>query len=174
MSLHPRYAEAILAGTKRVEFRKKAFRRPVNFALLYATKPIGTVIGAFEIQAIRIAPPMLLWDRYGDVGGIARDELEAYYGGTDTGVAIEIGRVWSFRPGLDLLELGLAERPPQSYSYASLGRLVDHARNLQVRSALAEMAPIQLQLQYCHTSVVWTPAIGRRGQLTPEWCPALA
>lgn len=139
MSLRPRFAKAILLGTKRVEFRKRPFSRPIRFALIYATKPIGKVVGAFEIQAVNVASPSVLWERYRDVGGVHRDELEAYYHNAEAGVAIEIGHMWDLCPGVDLTDLGLAERPPQSYSYASLASLLDHTSSGHIHSVLTQM-----------------------------------
>lgn len=37
ISIHPQFAEAIVGGNKRVEFRKTALRSDVNHALIYST-----------------------------------------------------------------------------------------------------------------------------------------
>ena len=45
MSIHPRYAEAILSGQKRVEFRKRRLAPDVTTVLVYATQPVGVLVG---------------------------------------------------------------------------------------------------------------------------------
>ncbi len=40
MSIHPQYANAIVEGTKRVEFRKRPLARNVTHVIVYATAPV--------------------------------------------------------------------------------------------------------------------------------------
>lgn len=115
LSIHPHYADAIMRGEKRVEFRKKAFARPVEHVVIYATAPVQRVVGAFRVGECDTAEPAELWHRYGGVGGIGQADFDGYYQGREAGVAITV--VGSPQPlDLPLSAVG-HERPPQSFAY---------------------------------------------------------
>lgn len=116
LSIHPRYAEAILEGEKRVEFRKRRFARPVDRVVIYATAPVQRIVGTFAIEAIDVDVPSALWQRYGAVGGIDRGVFDAYYLDADEGMAIKVGEVAPVIAHLPLAALGNL-CPPQSYQY---------------------------------------------------------
>lgn len=124
MSLHPEFASLILAGTKRVEFRKRKFGEAVTHVIVYATCPIKKILGFFEVSRVREDTPKKLWSKYRAKGGIARDTFWSYYGGRSTGVAIEVGRVYLLPQPLSLSAIGRSVIAPQSFRYIS-GRVVD-------------------------------------------------
>ena len=70
LSIHPQYAEAILNGEKKVEFRKAGFSKDVTHVVIYATKPIGAVVGVFETDGSVVQSPRELWQTFSAVGGI--------------------------------------------------------------------------------------------------------
>ena len=47
MSIHPQYADAIVAGRKRAEFRKRPLAADIDVVLIYATAPVRAIIGWF-------------------------------------------------------------------------------------------------------------------------------
>ena len=63
MSIYPEYADRILSGTKKVEFRKTVFRKDVTHILIYATAPSQDVVGYFEGTGIDKVRPEGSWDR---------------------------------------------------------------------------------------------------------------
>jgi predicted transcriptional regulator len=131
MSIHPQYADAIMAGTKQVEFRKRPLSDDVTHVLVYATAPVSTVVGAFTVTGQDTEPPKRLWRRFRKVAGISRDGFFAYFADRPHGVGIRVGDVLTPAVPLSLSEdLGVA-RPPQSFQY-----LPPHTAN----SALAAMS----------------------------------
>ena len=50
MSIHPRYAHAILEGRKTVEFRKRPLAEDVTHVVIYSTVPDRAVIGYFTVD----------------------------------------------------------------------------------------------------------------------------
>ena len=50
MSIHPGYAEAILSGRERAEFRKRPLAEDVRTVLIYATAPVSAMSGWFTVQ----------------------------------------------------------------------------------------------------------------------------
>lgn len=119
ISIHPRFANAILDGTKRVEFRKVSFKRAITHILLYATAPIQRVVGYVEVSAIDERSPTALWRRYRRVAGIERHAFFAYYEGKTTGVALKIRRPQRLVRPLCLDDLHHGAVPPQSFAYST-------------------------------------------------------
>jgi len=132
MSIHPQYAQKILAGTKRVEFRKRPIADDVTHVIVYATAPISAVVGAFEVEAQHTLNPRTLWKRFKEVAGIGWTDYIAYYSGRTAGTGIAVGEVLTPDEPLCLREkLGLTH-PPQSFQY-----LQDET----ARAMLAVMSP---------------------------------
>ena len=64
LSIKPEYAESILSGKKKYEFRKNIFRnKNVDTIVIYATMPVGKVIGEFKVGDILALSPSELWDK---------------------------------------------------------------------------------------------------------------
>jgi predicted transcriptional regulator len=117
MSLHPRHAEAILDGRKTVEFRRRPFAQTVDRVMIYATQPVGEVVGEFTVAHIDVASPAELWDRHGDFGAITRLEFDRYFEGALKGVAISVAHALGFAGRIPLSAVAPGLRPPQSYLY---------------------------------------------------------
>jgi predicted transcriptional regulator len=120
-SIHPEWAEAILDGRKRVEFRRVAPNRDVGRVVIYATLPVGGVVGFFTVRGMTVASPSELWSQYGKAGAISRQRFRDYFRSRRNGAAIEVGHVQKLREPLPLSELGTAV-PPQSFSYLTDGQ----------------------------------------------------
>ncbi|SEM17397.1 Predicted transcriptional regulator, contains an HTH and PUA-like domains [Blastococcus sp. DSM 46786] len=119
MSIHPQYADAILAGTKRVEFRKRRLAPDVSTVVIYATQPVGRIVGTFEVLGHDVAAPDELWDRHSRHAGISAAGFCAYYAQKPAAVGILIGRVQPLTEPRLLTDLPGVIRPPQSFSYLS-------------------------------------------------------
>ena len=63
LSIKPEYAKAIMSGKKRVEFRRKIFKRPVNKVYVYSSSPVKKIIGFFIIDSIIEDSPLRLWNK---------------------------------------------------------------------------------------------------------------
>lgn len=117
MSIHPEFAQLILDGKKRVEFRKTRFSLDISYVVIYATAPIKKVIGYFKIQKIQVAAPTELWKSYKEVAGIDKGAFQNYYGDMNQGVAIEIGEVYQLSQYIDLEHISKSLVAPQNYIY---------------------------------------------------------
>lgn len=118
LSIQPRFAQKILAGSKTVEFRRRGFAHPVDHVVVYASSPLQLVLGYFEVDEIVVDHPRRLWSRVGARGGITRPEFDAYYAGVSVGAAILVGKLWRLRSPIPLARLGVPSlSPPQSYRY---------------------------------------------------------
>ena len=117
LSIHPRFAEAILNGEKRVEFRRTRFSRDVSHVVIYATQPVGKVIGWFEVAGIEVLHPDDLWKKFRHCGGIDEEDFRTYYDGRETGYAIRVRRSCRLHQPKALTVVSPDTRPPQSFTY---------------------------------------------------------
>ena len=117
MSIHPRYADAILSNHKRVEFRKRPLSAETRSVVIYATSPVMAVVGEFGIEQQVLASPADLWTRFADVGGIDHDSFFAYYDGFTEAVGIMIGEVIKYDTPRALCDVDPGGCPPQSFKY---------------------------------------------------------
>jgi predicted transcriptional regulator len=123
VSVHPKFADLILTGRKRVEFRKRRFAESVSHVVIYATSPVQKILGFFEVSAVREDTPGRLWRRYKARGGISRAVFSKYFGGHPLGVAIEVGRVFTLSRPVPLSGVSASSTAPQSFCYLR-GRVV--------------------------------------------------
>ena len=117
MSIRPQFAASILDGSKRVEFRKRPLAADIGTVVIYATKPVGAVLGEFVVDEQAVGKPEELWVRFAEVAGIDRDGFLDYYDGAGQAVGIVIGRVSRYDQPRRLDEIDASGRPPQSFKY---------------------------------------------------------
>lgn len=120
LSIKPIYANAILDGHKKVEFRKRPFKRAVTHVIIYATAPMKRIIGWFRTKRFEQMSPAALWKRFASVGGISHDDFEAYYGRSESGVAIHVEQPRRLKAPLPLNKV-CSTTAPQSYAYLGSG-----------------------------------------------------
>jgi predicted transcriptional regulator len=89
MSVHPDYAEAIVAGTKTVEFRRRVPELSIGTRLwIYATQPIGAVVGFATIENVTRAHPKTIWQKHQIGAGVDDTFFRAYFDDCREAVAI--------------------------------------------------------------------------------------
>ena len=126
LAIKPRFAEAIIAGRKTVEFRKTRFAQPPRYIVLYASMPISQVVAYFEVAYITELTPLGLWRKFRHVGGIEYAEFSNYYRDRSRGFAIVVAAVWKLRKPARLAHLYPRGCAPQSFRYLKadcIGRL---------------------------------------------------
>lgn len=118
LSLKPVYANAILAGKKRYEFRRAIFKNPnVKRAYIYVTAPVGKIVGSFSIGKIIIDTPKKIWQKCKKYAGIGAADFFKYYEGCEKAFAIKIQSVQNFLKPLDPYSKKPNFKPPQSFCY---------------------------------------------------------
>ncbi len=133
LSIRPQYAEAIISGKKKTEFRRVGFRREVSAAIIYASSPVQKILGYFSITGIEESEPDALWPRHRMKGQITYEEFKKYFDGAEKGVAISVGEVFYLREPVSLSDLSPAISPPQSFLYVS-AETFDSVRRLSRKS----------------------------------------
>lgn len=117
LSIHPRHADAILSGSKKVELRKRPFAERFDRVVIYATAPISAVVGAFRVDEVETATPATLWRKYHMVSGVTESEFKRYYGDGRLAVAIHVRDPIRFPHPMRLREAVRVSKPPQSFRY---------------------------------------------------------
>lgn len=126
ISVHPEYAEKILSGIKKLEFRRRWTTRSVKTIFIYATAPVQLIVGFATVARVTKGTPTQLWKLSRAIdGGISRRKLFNYLEGSRCGVAIELQEITLFPGGADpRLCLGDNFRPPQSFRYLTADEIL--------------------------------------------------
>jgi predicted transcriptional regulator len=99
ISIHPIYADAILAGKKTIELRRRIPELRSGTRLwIYATRPIGAVVGFVTIQEVTRAHPTTIWKKHSNGTGVNYAFFKAYFNGAKEAVAILLAAARSVGP----------------------------------------------------------------------------
>jgi predicted transcriptional regulator len=149
LSVHPRFATAILAGSKTVEVRRQRVAAPPGTpVLLYATAPTMALVGMARIAAVHVASPKDVWSAHRTQTGITRREYDAYMSGATQASGLTLEAPVSFEQPVPLSALRAAGsfHPPQSYRYMKSDDLRQVAvagpvAGIALREALGDLVP---------------------------------
>jgi predicted transcriptional regulator len=117
LSVKPEFAEAILSGIKKVEFRKTLFKKDVEKVFLYSTSPIKKIVGYFTFDEIVKNSPQKLWEQFGEVGFIGEDAFFKYFENKEDGFSICINSIFKFTNSINPFKEIDNFIPPQSFCY---------------------------------------------------------
>ena len=119
LSIKPEYALRIFNGEKRYEYRKRLFKRnDINSIIVYVTKPVGKVIGEFEIAEILEDDPVTIWEKTKKYSGISKKDYLEYFKGNEKGFAISIKNTIKYQKPLELKDVNSSiKSAPQSFIY---------------------------------------------------------
>lgn len=119
LSIQPRHAAAILAGTKTVELRRRA-PRDIDGAtiVLYASGAVRAVVGTVQVATIQNGSPDAIWRQFRQDIGITRPEFDVYFTGTDEAYALVLTDPTLAPNPMPLPDLRRHDlEPPQSWRY---------------------------------------------------------
>ena len=120
VSIKPEYVNAIVEGRKKVELRRRfPSVKAGMWLVVYATLPVGAVVGMVPIKNVDRRPPAELWDTHHEVVGVEKSFFDDYFEGCDEGHAVELGEFQPLTPtSVEAMnEILPGFRPPQSYRY---------------------------------------------------------
>lgn len=118
LSIKPEYAEKILDGEKLFEFRRSLFRDPtVQTVVIYATKPIGKIIGEFEIDGVLSDNPDEIWNVTSKFSGISENFFKEYFSGRSIAHAIKVKSTKRYKHPKELSSVVDSGVAPQSFCY---------------------------------------------------------
>ncbi len=121
LSIRPRFAQMIFAGTKTVELRRvRPTIKAGDLVLVYVTSPTKELQGAFKVSQTVTGSPASIWKNYGKQTGVTRAEFDTYFSGKDQAHALIIENAWTLPKPVRLACLREEKhgfRPPQSFHY---------------------------------------------------------
>ncbi len=114
LSVKPKYAEEILSGRKKYEFRKSIFKKQnIEKVYIYSSSPVSKIVAAFEIGKILKGSPENIWNQCHKYAGISKNDFFAYFKNADVAYAIEISNIDSFLNPIDPCHIIENFKPPQ-------------------------------------------------------------
>lgn len=160
--MKPEFAHRILEGTKRYEYRRRVFMKPVETVVVYASSPHRRIVGEMKVAGIHSAPPSTIWRRTRATSGIPYSYFRDYFGGRVEAHAIEVASVTAYEEPVDPYRLFPRFVPPQSYVYLDDGDVA------QIREAALQLEGVAMvvssQQHQCSPSIgnAHAPSIGQR------------
>ncbi|PUA17323.1 ASCH domain-containing protein [Glaciimonas sp. PCH181] len=136
LSIKPKYAELILAGTKTVELRRMWAAEQVGMIVIYASSPVCRLVGRVNVQDVVRAAPSTLWKHSVQRGGgLTRRELFDYFSGKDAGYAVLLDDVVKFEKMIEPQAVIENFSAPQSFRYLSAAEIRKLEQKVRIRKA---------------------------------------
>ena len=124
LSVKPKYAEEILSGRKKYEFRRSVFKKQnIERVYIYSSSPVSRIVATFEIEQILKGSPETIWKLCNKYAGISKNDFFDYFKNSDVAYAIKIGNVDSFLNPINPHHIIEDFKPPQSFYYVPLNFL---------------------------------------------------
>ena len=117
LSIKPEFVEKIISGKKHFEFRKVLPKEKVSTVVVYATMPVGKVVGEFSVRETLSLPPEQLWRTTEKGAGLSKDFFDAYFDRRETAHAFKIGRFEKYSEEIPLKHFVPSGMAPQSFCY---------------------------------------------------------
>jgi predicted transcriptional regulator len=119
-SLKPQFADLVINGEKRVEFRRRFSRNmDGSLAYFYISSPIKRIMFSSILSKVHYSTVNDLWERFHSIGGVSEKDYFTYFNGRDDGYAIELDNVKVLSKTLSLDSIRNrympSFRPPQSF-----------------------------------------------------------
>ena len=116
ISIKPEYADRILNGTKKYEYRRMLAQKEVSSLIIYSTWPVMEIVGEVEvIETIEMAPSSL-WEKTKKAAGISRSKYREYFKDREKAYAYVLGIVTKYETKKRLSDIGI-QHAPQSFIY---------------------------------------------------------
>jgi predicted transcriptional regulator len=117
LSIKPEFVDKIFSGEKLYEYRKSIFRKSVSRVIVYCTKPVGMIVGEFQIEEVIEDCPRAIWNRTKKFSGVEKEFYLKYFEGRSKGYAIKIGVKTLYEKPVDPYTGHKSFFPPQSFMY---------------------------------------------------------
>lgn len=117
LSIHPEFANAILSGHKKYEFRRVIFKRPIEEVIVYATLPVGRVLGRFVVEDILVDAPEHIWKKTSKFCGVSKEKFDNYFENRERAFAIKVSHPTRFLVPQPLSRYITSNTAPQSFCY---------------------------------------------------------
>lgn len=118
LSIKPEFVDQIFKGKKKFEYRKSIFtNKEVSSVVIYATMPVGRIVGEFSISNILMDTPEEIWINTKKESGISKTFYDSYFENRSKAYALEIGVLKKYDSPINPYEIIKGFVPPQSFRY---------------------------------------------------------
>lgn len=117
ISIKPKFANQILFGVKKFEYRKTSIDKATTHMVLYMTAPIQRIVGMVSVKQVLSGAPSTIWEKTKSEAGIVRKFYRTYFKDAKTAYAIELDEVTPFNHWINPKDILSNFRPPQSFKY---------------------------------------------------------
>ncbi len=120
LSVRPRFAQALLAGTKTVEIRRRFPDIPAGMTVvIYSSSPEKAVLGTMVAEELIRSTAADIWRDFSGAIGIQKSELTEYLEGATECSVLKLSepKAWANPVPLDELRRTLHIEPAQSFRY---------------------------------------------------------
>ncbi len=118
LSIKPQFVNEIFNGNKKFEYRKSIFKRDgIKTVVIYATMPIGKIVGEFDIEEVLEDNPKKLWDKTKKYSGISKEFYDSYFIDRDKAYAIKIKSLNKYNEPICPYTTYEKFTAPQSFKY---------------------------------------------------------
>lgn len=116
LPIKPIFAEKILSGEKKYEYRKRLCKKEINKIYIYATAPVKMIIGEVRVDNKMIMYKEKMWQETRNYAGITKKFYDQYFKYQDCACAYRIGEVRQYSSPVALDSIGIGY-VPQSFIY---------------------------------------------------------
>lgn len=116
LPISPVFANKIVNGEKKYEFRKKIAKKDVNKIYIYATSPVKKIIGEVEVLSKISMDKEELWELSYNEAGVTKEFYLKYFNENKEANAYLLGKVEKYYEGISLADIGVSY-VPQSFVY---------------------------------------------------------
>ena len=117
LSIKPKFANQILFGVKRFEYRKKPIDPNTSHMVIYMTAPVMKIVGVASIKSIHVGAPSTIWELTKGGAGITRSFYRSYFKESKKAYAIELNNVIPFSTWVNPKSIDNLFKAPQSFKY---------------------------------------------------------
>jgi predicted transcriptional regulator len=121
LPIKPVYAERLMDGSKRFEFRRRPIGPDVTHIVVYASSPYKRILGIVKVSSVESGSVHSVWNKTKDSAGISKADYLEYFSGTDTAYAIAIdpSETVRFERHISPSEIEHNFVVPQSFKYVN-------------------------------------------------------
>ena len=116
LSIKPEYANKIMSGEKKFEYRKVAPKQNIDSIIIYSTMPEGSIIGEVHVYDLISGPPTFVWEKTKSYAGITSEKYKQYFNGCNIAFAFCLDSPKIFCTKKSLADFGF-NSAPQSFIY---------------------------------------------------------
>lgn len=133
MPIKPIYAERIVDGSKKFEFRRASIKGDLTHLIIYASSPVKKIIGIAAVDGVDVLCPLETWGNTKHAAGISQEAFLDYFQGKEKAVTIRLRDVLQLDREVCPKEIEADFKVPQSFKYVQSDFLDDvFARGMPV------------------------------------------